>query len=319
MMYQLLTGGWGRDQERVVTANRVSERLCQLLRVGKAGLGCQHGFPPAHDKALQSWGMQGWLARWESCCRDPAMLALPLSLLRLSPLALLPLPLAGKFPFWDNVRDCTLQQVWKSILTDKINWNAPALREVGAHQSVVCVINDQCGVCHQSSMWCVSSIDCSSSELWVQQSLRRTALCLEPPCGVRSCLLRCCYLPAAGALLGPLPLRAQPHCLGAGWLQPHSLRGTHCASQCLALALPLTGVFCSPTLLCDRRCLPPHATCSKPCWSATPPSASGRQTRCATPGCRRVLLWGRAAGCACSAACFSLQTATWCCKSSAKI
>ena len=39
---------------------------------------------------------------------------------------------AGKFPFWDNVRDCTLQQVWKSILTDKINWSAPALREVGA-------------------------------------------------------------------------------------------------------------------------------------------------------------------------------------------
>ncbi|KAI7836721.1 hypothetical protein COHA_009419 [Chlorella ohadii] len=40
--------------------------------------------------------------------------------------------LTGKFPFWDNVRDCTLQQVWKSILTDKINWNAPALREVSA-------------------------------------------------------------------------------------------------------------------------------------------------------------------------------------------
>ncbi|KAI3434801.1 hypothetical protein D9Q98_002859 [Chlorella vulgaris] len=38
--------------------------------------------------------------------------------------------LTGKFPFWDNVRDCTLQQVWKSILTDKINWNAAALREV---------------------------------------------------------------------------------------------------------------------------------------------------------------------------------------------
>lgn len=47
----------------------------------------------------------------------------------------LPAPLsppAGKFPFWDNVRDCTLQQVWKSILTDKINWSAPALREVSA-------------------------------------------------------------------------------------------------------------------------------------------------------------------------------------------
>ncbi|KAL4446799.1 hypothetical protein ABPG77_008043 [Micractinium sp. CCAP 211/92] len=40
--------------------------------------------------------------------------------------------LTGKFPFWDNVRDCTLQQVWKSILTDKINWSAPALREVSA-------------------------------------------------------------------------------------------------------------------------------------------------------------------------------------------
>lgn len=48
----------------------------------------------------------------------PAPVCLPLS----SP--------AGKFPFWDNVRDCTLQQVWKSILTDKINWSAPALREV---------------------------------------------------------------------------------------------------------------------------------------------------------------------------------------------
>jgi hypothetical protein len=43
------------------------------------------------------------------------------------------LPHAGKFPFWDNVRDCTLQQVWKSILTDKINWNAAALREVSGH------------------------------------------------------------------------------------------------------------------------------------------------------------------------------------------
>lgn len=38
--------------------------------------------------------------------------------------------LTGKFPFWDNVRDCTLQQVWKSILNDRIDFEAPELRQI---------------------------------------------------------------------------------------------------------------------------------------------------------------------------------------------
>jgi len=35
--------------------------------------------------------------------------------------------LTGKFPFWENVRDCTLQQVWKSILTERIDYDAAEL------------------------------------------------------------------------------------------------------------------------------------------------------------------------------------------------
>lgn len=38
--------------------------------------------------------------------------------------------LTGRFPFWENVRDCTLQQVWKSILTDRVDFNAPELRQL---------------------------------------------------------------------------------------------------------------------------------------------------------------------------------------------
>lgn len=38
--------------------------------------------------------------------------------------------LTGKFPFWDNVRDCNLQQVWKAILTDRIDFSARELRDV---------------------------------------------------------------------------------------------------------------------------------------------------------------------------------------------
>jgi hypothetical protein len=39
--------------------------------------------------------------------------------------------LTGRFPFWDNVKDCTLQQVWKAILTDRIDFNAAELKQVG--------------------------------------------------------------------------------------------------------------------------------------------------------------------------------------------
>lgn len=38
--------------------------------------------------------------------------------------------LTGRFPFWENVRECSLQQVWKSILTDRINFDAPELRQI---------------------------------------------------------------------------------------------------------------------------------------------------------------------------------------------
>lgn len=38
--------------------------------------------------------------------------------------------LTGKFPFWDNVRDCTLTQVWKAILTEKVDFNSNDLRQV---------------------------------------------------------------------------------------------------------------------------------------------------------------------------------------------
>lgn len=35
--------------------------------------------------------------------------------------------LTGKFPFWDNVRQYTLQQVWKSILSDPIDLDSEAV------------------------------------------------------------------------------------------------------------------------------------------------------------------------------------------------
>lgn len=38
--------------------------------------------------------------------------------------------LTGRFPFWENVRDCSLQQVWKSILTEPIDFDDSALRQV---------------------------------------------------------------------------------------------------------------------------------------------------------------------------------------------
>lgn len=38
--------------------------------------------------------------------------------------------LTGKFPFWDNVRDCTLQQVWKSILTERVDFEAAELSHI---------------------------------------------------------------------------------------------------------------------------------------------------------------------------------------------
>jgi calcium-dependent protein kinase len=38
--------------------------------------------------------------------------------------------LTGKFPFWDNVRECTLQQVWKSILTERVDFQAKELTHI---------------------------------------------------------------------------------------------------------------------------------------------------------------------------------------------
>ena len=38
--------------------------------------------------------------------------------------------LTGKFPFWENVRECSLQQVWKSILEEEINFEAREVRQV---------------------------------------------------------------------------------------------------------------------------------------------------------------------------------------------
>lgn len=38
--------------------------------------------------------------------------------------------LTGKFPFWDNVRDCTLTQVWKAILSERVNFESDDLRQV---------------------------------------------------------------------------------------------------------------------------------------------------------------------------------------------
>jgi calcium-dependent protein kinase len=36
--------------------------------------------------------------------------------------------LTGTFPFWDNIRTRTLQEVWKSILVDKLDLDTPELR-----------------------------------------------------------------------------------------------------------------------------------------------------------------------------------------------
>ncbi|PNG71918.1 Calcium-dependent protein kinase 25, partial [Tetrabaena socialis] len=33
--------------------------------------------------------------------------------------------LTGRFPFWEDVRTQTLSDVWKAILTQDVNWNAP--------------------------------------------------------------------------------------------------------------------------------------------------------------------------------------------------
>jgi calcium-dependent protein kinase len=38
--------------------------------------------------------------------------------------------LTGRFPFWDNVRECSLQQVWKAILHDEIDFEARELRQI---------------------------------------------------------------------------------------------------------------------------------------------------------------------------------------------
>ena len=38
--------------------------------------------------------------------------------------------LTGRFPFWEDVRKVSLTDVWKAILTEEINWNAP-VRIVG--------------------------------------------------------------------------------------------------------------------------------------------------------------------------------------------
>ena len=33
--------------------------------------------------------------------------------------------LTGRFPFWEDVRRESLTDVWKAILTQEINWDAP--------------------------------------------------------------------------------------------------------------------------------------------------------------------------------------------------
>lgn len=38
--------------------------------------------------------------------------------------------LTGRFPFWKDVRDCTLQQVWSAILQDEIDFEAAELRQI---------------------------------------------------------------------------------------------------------------------------------------------------------------------------------------------
>ena len=40
------------------------------------------------------------------------------------------LPIPGKFPFWDSVKDCTLQDVWKAILSEQVNFTRPELMQV---------------------------------------------------------------------------------------------------------------------------------------------------------------------------------------------
>ncbi|GIL82813.1 hypothetical protein Vretimale_8185 [Volvox reticuliferus] len=38
--------------------------------------------------------------------------------------------LTGRFPFWEDVRTQTLSDVWKAILTQDVNWNAPELKQL---------------------------------------------------------------------------------------------------------------------------------------------------------------------------------------------
>lgn len=38
------------------------------------------------------------------------------------------MPRAGRFPYWENVRNASLNDVWRSILTEEINWSAAELR-----------------------------------------------------------------------------------------------------------------------------------------------------------------------------------------------
>ncbi|KAG2490878.1 hypothetical protein HYH03_010796 [Edaphochlamys debaryana] len=38
--------------------------------------------------------------------------------------------LTGRFPFWEDVRTQSLSDVWKAILTQDVNWNAPELKQL---------------------------------------------------------------------------------------------------------------------------------------------------------------------------------------------
>ncbi|KAG1656568.1 hypothetical protein FOA52_009056 [Chlamydomonas sp. UWO 241] len=40
--------------------------------------------------------------------------------------------LTGRFPFWEDVRKETLTDVWRAVLTQNINWNAPELKQLSA-------------------------------------------------------------------------------------------------------------------------------------------------------------------------------------------
>ncbi|RMZ52997.1 hypothetical protein APUTEX25_001116, partial [Auxenochlorella protothecoides] len=42
----------------------------------------------------------------------------------------LPADIWSKFPFWDSVKDCTLQDVWKAILSQQVNFTRPELQQV---------------------------------------------------------------------------------------------------------------------------------------------------------------------------------------------